>query len=203
MFRWNDKTMTWMTQASMYTGQADHLAAFLLPHLKAGGTVADLGCGLGLTDLALAPHFEKLTCVDIDPQPLARLRAKAPANVEAVQADSAALTDTWDDVLLLSYGRLADHAEEYLALCRHAVVALVRASKDHTFGSGAGNHTTVGEVSAALTARGVPFRVYPAELECGQPLRSLADAVNFVTEYGQDEPTLFLQEHLVDTGRPD
>lgn len=49
--------------------------------------VLDLGGGEGTIALALAPHVREVVVVDRDADALARLRAKAPANIRLLQGD--------------------------------------------------------------------------------------------------------------------
>ncbi len=85
-----------------------------------GGSVLDLGCGVGRLANALAAAGVTVTGVDVHPRMLAHLSP----TVEAVQADivDLDLVRTFDVVVLASH--LVNHptaARAYLATCRHHV----------------------------------------------------------------------------------
>lgn len=213
MFTWHAQTLQWLARASRYTGFHDKLARLLLPSLTPGGTLADLGCGAGLLDLALSPHMGRITCVDRSEEALHFLRTVATAqgrqNIETRAADAFTLTGRWDHVCLTFFGSLAQHHAHYLSLCDKTVVAVVRADAAGHLGP-AGHHpakrSTVATTAAALDVQGVPHTFTEHTLEYGQPLQSHAEAEAFVRAYspGITDEALraYLAENLTRTGNP-
>ena len=90
-YEWSGDAVRWFYAASEYTGFHRALAQLCLSHLTRGGSMADLGCGLGLIDLELAGQMSQVTCIDQNPLPLRELereaRRRGIGNLEVRQAD--------------------------------------------------------------------------------------------------------------------
>ena len=157
---WNEKTIAWMEAASAFTGFHRKLAALLRPHLGLGGTLCDLGCGLGLIDLELSPWFERVTCLDTSGPALAALRRLAArrgcTNLELRQGDVEALDGEWDTVLGVFFG-FGDRIPRWLAHCRRGLVVVVADGAESTFGSGRpSKRYTAGYAQMLLDQAGIP-----------------------------------------------
>ena len=102
-FTWDDKTVGWMLEAAEYTGFYRNMAALLLPHIQKRGTLCDFGCGMALTDMALAPALEAVTCVDQSAPVLAfaqtEARRRGIDNLSCLCANGPEVTGHWDTVM--------------------------------------------------------------------------------------------------------
>ena len=207
---WNEKTIAWMEAASAFTGFHRKLAALLRPHLGLGGTLCDLGCGLGLIDLELSPWFERVTCLDTSGPALAALRRLAArrgcTNLELRQGDVEALDGEWDTVMGVFFG-FGDRIPRWLAHCRRGLVVVVADGAESTFGPGRpSKRYTAGYAQMLLDQAGILYRVEHHALEYGQPFRSLEEAEEFCRIYsGGDWEEEFrrLRGRLTATGDPD
>jgi len=79
--------------AALQARRADDLAERLgrLLDLRGDERALHVGAGVGALAFALAPHVGSVTALDADPAMVARARADAPPNVEAVVGDGEAL----------------------------------------------------------------------------------------------------------------
>lgn len=210
-FSWSEQSIRWFLDASAYTGFHRELARILLPFLNRGESFCDLGCGLGRVDLALAPHLDHVSALDVDEQVLAILRADAAREGVRIQTICGDIRDAqplFDVVMLSFFGRSG--LERYLAMCRRLLIRVVNADND-------GNlyprrhrkrvKTTISDVQADLAGKGYPCRLLEYTLEFGQPLRSQEDAVAFLAHHAPEAPMEelhnFLEQHAVQTGRED
>ena len=187
---WDARKLDWLIRAAAWTGFPRKLAALLLPHLSPGASLCDLGCGAGLTDLALAPVLGSVTCLDRSQAALSALASLAAAqrlsNVETVLGDAEQLSGVWDHTLLISFGR-PEQYPLWLAHCRRSLIAVVREDSSAAFGPGhPAKHNTADRTAAFLDGHGIPYTLTRHVLEYGQPLRSREDAVEFVQAYATD-----------------
>lgn len=215
LLNWDDAhTARWLVYAAEYTRYNDQLAKLITGFSPEGGTLCSLGCGLGLTELALAAHFEHVTCVDISENVIDFLRGeierRSIGNMDCRVCDARGLTGRWDTVLAILHGDGGDFAGPYLALARRRLIAVTHAppspelppEKFHLR-----SLKNADTVSAALDAHGLSYTRHDCSIEHGQPLESLADARQFVLTYGKPRPgealEQYLGEHLIATGRDD
>lgn len=200
---WNKKTINWFHTASTYTGFHRRLAEMLLPQLKTGGSFCDLGCGIGQLDLELAPHAERITCVDINPIALDVLRQEAAqkgiTNLEVLQADAGSIEGLWDNVLMTFYGRAENMLDHALKLCRNNLIFVTHAADEGSFSPKNARHPkceTVDRTIAILQQRGLNYQLINETLEYGQPLSSREEALDFIATYSKNTAPEALQAHL-------
>lgn len=212
-FSWNEDTIRWFCTASAYTGFHRRLAMLLRPKLTAGGTLADLGCGIGLVDLELASHVAEITCVDQSELPLAFLEKEAVRrgthNLKILHADARALSGTWDHVLTIFYASGAELLTQVLPHCRKSLTAVLRGGENSAFGPDrwrTRHGDLAGDTIQALNAAGAVYTVEQAELEYGQPLESRADAEAFIRSgcpgISDEALEAYLAKQLKETGDP-
>lgn len=67
---WPEKRGVWNADDFYATG-ADSVRLFL-EHLPLGGTIVEVGCGLGRMTFALAPHFERVIGIDVSSEMIKR-----------------------------------------------------------------------------------------------------------------------------------
>lgn len=200
-YEWNENAIRWFYAASEYTGFHRKLAELCLPHLTAGGTLADFGCGLGLVDLELAGRMSHVTCIDRNAVPLKELeresKRRGVVNLSAMQADCQELTGQWDNVVTAFYGKGAELLDLFLPRCRHQVVAAVRADGAGAFSPDrSNNHRLLEQTEQALKDRGAVYLAQPAALEYGQPLESREDGAAFVRARCRDVPEEAVEDYL-------
>lgn len=215
LLNWDDARMArWLVSAAEYTRYNDRLARLITALSPEGGSLCSLGCGLGLTELALASHFEHVTCVDMSESAIGFLRGeierRAVGNMDCRVCDARELTDRWDTALAILHGDGGDFAGPYLDLARRRLIAVTHAPpspelppEKYRLRSLKNSDT----ISAVLDAHGLSYARHDCSIEHGQPLESLADARQFVLAYGKprpgEAPEQYLSEHLISTGRED
>jgi len=211
-FDWNEQTIGWFMDAGAYTGFHKTLAELIVPHLAPGGTLCDLGCGLGRLDIELAPFMTEITAVDINESALIILRDEAAAsglnNLTVMNSDAAALTGTFDVVLMSFFGQ--SNMLEFLKLCRRRLIRIV--SADNKSGLYPQKYRckvkdTVPIVQDELDAKGISYKLYLHSIEFGQPLRSWQDAIEYILknapEASIDEVNDFLNKSIIHTDESD
>lgn len=67
---WSAKRGAW-DAAEFYATGRDSVNLFI-KHLPLGGTIVDLGCGLGRMSFALAPHFKRVIGIDVSAEMIKR-----------------------------------------------------------------------------------------------------------------------------------
>lgn len=210
---WDEKKLRWMRTAGAYTGYNRRLAAEILAHIPAGGTLCDLGCGAGLLAMELSPRFARTVCVDWNGAAAAFVREEAARRglmaLEMRHMDAAALTERFGTVLTVLHGRAEDIAGPYLALAEERLVAVINSTARGNIGPEgyrSCKRTTPEQLSSLLRERGLRFAQFPLLLEHGQPFPNRAEAADFVETYCTAPPAsavaAYLDTHLVETGDP-
>lgn len=202
-FTWNQDTIRWLCDASAYTAFHARLAEKLRPGITPGGTLVDLGCGIGQIDSMLAGAVKQITCVDRAKEPLEFLQRRAIQggvyNLETLQADSHTLTGLWDDALTLFHGAGEGLVTRFLPLCRNRLTAVVRSGETSPFGPAQWrmpHQDLAAQTQQALEALGAVFSQEAGELEYGQPLNSREEAAAFVRAGCPNIPAQALEEFL-------
>ena len=186
-FVWTDESIRWMRDAAnesrYYQTIAQQIAAYLPPSAR----VFDAGGGLG--DLArwLSYQVEHVTVMERDPKAVAAVRALCPQNVTAMLGDVFTyLPDRQFDALVLCF---FGKANEILPLARELsggktfVIQSVESGRGFSLEPQTKHAETIADAERALCAEGVAYTKISFEVEHGQPLRSLEDAVAFFSHY--------------------
>ena len=207
-FRWNDDTVRWYLAADAYTGYSEKLAALIAPMVEGLSTLCDVGCGLGLIDLALSRHLKKITCIDVSAAAIDALKqavaVKKIGNVEPLLMDSADLGGRWDVILLSFFD--SHNIGAYLPQCRKLIAVVGTKGKSELFPDKYRTFRkyTAGETEEFLVQNRLPYKRQYADLDFGQPLLSLRDARKFVAARSPgitpEDLEAFLSERLVETG---
>ncbi|MBR2696210.1 MAG: class I SAM-dependent methyltransferase [Parasporobacterium sp.] len=222
LYNWNKETFTWFQEASDYTGYNRNLAELIKPYLEGCKTILDLGCGMGLVDFELAPDFEEITCVDISEEPIGYIQNRAAKlgipNLRAVCADGGEKENLKklipdlpkDAVLALFHGEVERIGETYLSYAAKKMILVVHGSAYGTTGPKAyrvRKCCDVDSTRAWLESHGLTYQFQEAELEFGQPHRSIEDAVAFTRVFTKNAPDEEIEEyarsHVIETGRDD
>ena len=209
IFDWNSDVIRWYTDADEYTGFSGKLAALLRPKLAGCRTLCDIGCGLGLTDFALAPFFDSVTCADISPEAIAYIRDRCAAegitSIRPVCADGPSLQGSWDAVTAMFHGQIEVIVPNYLKKARDRLVLVVHGSASGTTGPEGyrvRKCCSMDAASAWLDAHGYRYSCEYAELEFGQPHRSLEEAVAYTRTNTVGTPEDLLRKHVERTVLP-
>ena len=214
LIKWNDRSLEWFKSASEHTGFHKNLAEMLLPYIEVGGTLCDLGCGIGLIDFELCKNVKSVTCVDIDPAAIrlcsGEVARRGITNIEPLISDAKDLTGTWDTVISVFHGTTDALADFYVKFARKKVITVTHIEGMGAFGPRAYKSP---RCSTAITAeellkeRGIKHTFINGALEYGQPFRELDDAWEFVTAYLKNAPgeavEEYLSENLVETRDPE
>ena len=195
---WEDQTLTWYRRAAAHSSYHRDMAALISPHIPAGASVCDLGCGPGCLSLALLEHIPAVTALDRDPGALGLLRELGAGRngLTILDADAMAMPPDWhwDCMILSFFGRITigDHLAYFMSHCDR-LISIVNAGPKSSFsatGASARKKEYTPQVAAFLRDNGWHFTVSEHTLEFGQPLTDLADARAFVKRYSPpDVPT--------------
>lgn len=206
--QWKERSIQWFYNASAYTSYDKELAELLLKQIQVRGSLCDLGCGLGLVDMEMAPYIGQITCLDSDATVVEALRKRAAErgiqNITARVGDARQLEGHWDTVLTMFHGQTADFVERYIAMADHVFLALVHSHAKQQ-PNGAFSHTCahIETTIQTLERRGIPYEMIRGGLEYGQPLKSLEEAREYALAYSNDSSESGLAEYLermVETG---
>lgn len=214
LIKWNEQTEQWFQNASVYTGFHKRLAEIIRPYIKEGGTLCDLGCGLGLADYELLDFVGHITCVDAEAEAVRLLsenvRRRGIENIDVVHADATRLSGCWDTVTTFFHGRACDIVPGYLALSRGNVISVVHDEVIGTFGPReykTPKTNTVSTFSEYFDERGIKYTLLRESAEYGQPMVDYEDARVFVSAYSKNAPgeavDEYLERCLERTGRDD
>ncbi|MDO4540596.1 MAG: class I SAM-dependent methyltransferase [Syntrophomonadaceae bacterium] len=182
----------------------------MLEHIPCRGSLCDVGCGAGLIDYELAPHFESITCVDVSRDAVASVEQGAKRrgikNISTRCMDADKLDGQWDTVLALFYGG-TDFFAKYYPLAKDRLILATHGARKANFGPDGRKIVKcfdVAGVKQKLDELGVKYGLWVLEMEYGQPLTSLPEAEAFVKAYSmpmeQAELDEYLQAKLVSTG---
>lgn len=212
-FLWNEQSIAWFLDASAYTGFHEALAARLKPFLPEGGSLCDVGCGLGRIDLALAPHAGEITAVDTDARVINILKGDAEklglGNITARVGDAGDISGRYDVIFMSFFGTSGWVVDRFLPMCGQLIRIVNSENRGHLYPEKyrRNKRGTAAMVEADLRQRRIPYRLEQWELEYGQPLRSEKDARAFVRHHAPQisvgELEDFLSRHAQATGRKD
>ena len=216
MYHWTPDMIRFMADASAYGDYHRRLAEMIRPCFRTEQHLCDAGCGLGDLSLELAPYFEKVTAIDIKPQPIAILRRhrteRGINNIEALEGDVRLLPplQPYDGMVFCFFGRSEEILEIARLQCSGTVVVIKKNYDTHRFS--VGNYPTgpdgYSRMQTLLTNRQIPFECRTASLEFGQPFRCFEDIRAFYSCYSRDQdPSLltdaFFRSRVTETGRDD
>ena len=201
-----------MIDASLYTGFHKALAQKIIPHLKPGDELCDVGCGLGRLDFELAPFVSHIDAIDMSEHAIESLNSEVKRtgakNISARHGDATALQRSYDIILMSLYGAIG--TEYYLKHCLRKVIRITGAGNSSGLYPARHRRTTknaVPIVQDELSKLNVSFELELCSFEFGQPLKTWGDAVKFVLsnapEADTDEINEFLNERINHTRRDD
>jgi SAM-dependent methyltransferase len=194
LFDWSPEKIEYYRRASEYTGFFRELFQLSLPYFGPDDEVVDLGCGLGLFDILLAPHVRHIDAIDVHPYAVAYLRGALAedgiTNVDATLSDTAdflaADKHAWDVVFMSFFGEGSDTFTALLKQARKRMVMITHndgKKRECPAGPPSRRLSTAASISAYLDERGIAYKRGDHVLDFGQPLKSLADAGKFAACY--------------------
>lgn len=194
MFVWTPDMIRFMQAANEKSDYHRQLASILLPKLSGCRTLCDAGCGLGALAAALSPHFEFVTAADVSESALDVLRqtvsAQALSNLTPLHQDLLASHDPtrYDAMIFCFFGSLAEILPVARRQCAKTLIIVKKNYTLHRFSLTQQpiRSQTAPAACEALRAMGVPFDFDARELEHGQPLASIEEAVRFFRLYSRD-----------------
>lgn len=207
-FVWDEQSLRWFMNFSLFTGFHEKLAGLLRPGLTDCRTLCDIGCGAGRIDLYLAGSVERITCVDRSEEAVAFLRQESAArgirNLTAVAADCEELAGSWDTVLFSFFG--TGLLEQFLPRCR-TLISVVGCDDTHALLPGMQKRKhSADRFEALLLERKIVCSVRKYELEAGQPFTDREEAVCFIRRYAhcsEYEADAFLTSRLISIRKDD
>lgn len=211
-FRWTEDKIGWFLDAAGWVEFHGRLAQELLPYLTKEDTLCDLGCGLGVIDLLLAPHVVHITAVDAEPMVIENLAVRARQagvdNLRAVNADSVDVKERFDIVLMSFFGCKPEMFGHYMALAQKRLIRVVNVENSGNLYPGEYRRTKKNlahEVEQQLDAEGLEYTMLRRSWEFGQPLHSREDGLAYLQSLAPDAPPAaladFLDEAAQETGR--
>lgn len=214
LFQWNEQTFELLAAASAYTGYDRELAKLLKKELGGCRTLCDIGCGMGLADLEIAPELDSVTCADISQAALDDLEKRAAArgvgNIRTICTDGMKLKGEWDAVTALFHGEVEDIVPAYLKLAKKKLIVVTHGSAYGTTGPKEYRVRKCCDVDSTvewLDRHGYRYTLTRGELEFGQPHKSLEDALSYTRLFTKNAPEDELEAHVratvTETGRED
>ena len=212
LIEWNEQVSRWFIEASEFTGFHKSMAKKIIPYLKSGYSMCDIGCGLGRLDLELAPYVSEILAVDISADAVKRLARDAGSmgvnNIKTRCGDAADILDSFDIILLSLYGQ--PDMRRLLSQCRHKLIRIVSSGKKSGLYPERYRReikNAVPDVQNELRALGIVYDLEYCAIESGQPMRSIQEAEEFILsnapEASPEEISVFLSENIIKTGKDD
>lgn len=210
---WNEQSVRWFQNASRYTGFHNQLAQALLEHIPRRDTLCDVGCGAGLVDFVLAPHFDRITCVDRVPEAVEAVERQAGelglGNLSALCLDGKELAGQWGTVIALFHGG-REELPHYYNLARDQLILVTHGRATGSFGPESRRnvkHIDTAAMVGFLEELNLAYDLEEPSLEYGQPFIDLEDARAFLRAYtapmAESEMESYLQKRLLKTENRD
>ncbi|MDR1028906.1 MAG: class I SAM-dependent methyltransferase [Clostridiales Family XIII bacterium] len=215
IFEWTDEKIEFFARAGAYTGFHRKLAGLILPYMGADEDVIDVGCGLGLIDFELASRVRSITAVDEHPAVIRymrdRVRARGPRNIFPRIADARVVSGGDWDVVLLSFFGTPDAGLKYMISEAGKRVVIITHGEDtdpvHSLVKPKVKKVFARDMEEFFLAERYAYRKHIVDLDFGQPLRSMEEAVYFLESYSLEQDAEakrtrldFLLKRVVETG---
>ena len=189
MDNWTKEKIDYMHDALRFSDYYPVIAGHIAPYLIPGGTLCDVGCGLGELGMALRPYCRRITCIDQDENAIADLLRRKPEGITALcgPAEEHRPQEAYDAMVFCLFGSTAQALTIAKARCRGKVFLIKRNYASHRFSADTlpiGDHTAE-HTARELTAWGIPFSAEDFTAELGQPFRSLDAAREFFAIYNR------------------
>ncbi|MDR1069066.1 MAG: class I SAM-dependent methyltransferase, partial [Clostridiales Family XIII bacterium] len=187
LFHWSHKKIDYYRRAGEYTGFFAKLLSLLLPLFDADDEVADLGSGLGLFDLLLAPHVRHIDAIDEHPAAIADLEAeireRGIGNIDTTVASVENLAEhEWDVIFMSFFGLAAGDLTAMLKRARKRVIIVTHNDDKARRGKNAYSKRRLSNATAIadyIDGEGIEYQRFDYLMDFGHPLKSLEDAEHF------------------------
>lgn len=201
MIRWDEESIRFMKDSAEHLNVSEVQAEHILPYLPPDAEVCEGGCGLGYLSLALSSRVRHVTAVDQSSGALAvlqqKIREREISNITAVAADifSVHPRRPYDAMVFCRFGAVEQILKLAAEQCAGTMVVLTLANSCHRF--------TLTDKAVRrrewfskrkLDGLGIPCHGEQFEVETGQPLRSMEDAVRFFQRYDQSGETVTVEQ---------
>ena len=209
-FSWNEDTIRWYQEANNYTGFFNHIAKLIAPSLKGYNTLCDIGCGLGILDLAICQHIDHITCIDISKEAIGALnkciKNKGITNITTKIMDYHELNKhaQWDVIMISFFG--GRHLTDFVPRCKKLLAVLIDTEPASEFAPVKHNTIkkyTLLEAEKDLQKAGINYASTKAVFNFGQPLISIEEAKTFVQSHSPninpEDLDISIRERLVQT----
>ena len=213
---WHEDMIRFMTDASEYGDYNRHLTEKMLPWLTEDIHICDAGSGLGYLSLALAPHVQQVTSVELNSNAAAVLSDNCQKRgITNIVSRCGAIADVipetpYDAMVFCFFGRRREILKLAKRQCRGDIFVFTRNYDRHRFSAGSHHSGFEGypEFSEELAQLGISAHKETFAPEFGQPFRSLEDASRFFLLYSKDQnkdvlTKEFIRSQLTQTGRED
>ncbi|MDR1028258.1 MAG: class I SAM-dependent methyltransferase [Clostridiales Family XIII bacterium] len=184
-------------QAGAYTAFHKKLGVLLEPYLDKRWDVVDIGCGLAFIDFEIAPHVKSVTAVDIDAEIIDEVKEQIDeklwgeharkAEIAPIVADWKCLDDAaWDVVMTCFYSVPFDEMKDLLAKGRRRAILIVHGRKPNgKFDplEDEARKCTAEDMESYLKREGYRYRKNVAELQFGQPFKTIEDIHLFLNQF--------------------
>lgn len=196
MKAWNPKTIDWYLRAGELSQYPRLILEQIIPRLRAGDTVLDIGCGPGAYALALAPYVTRFLALDKDQEVLNNL-AKIAEGRGLKNIDC--LPFTWPhapisqevDVVICAFGSGEimtgkDNLQAMFFLKPRLIFLVAPGSYLPPFGWQQHRRRPAPEgkdTMAQLDTLNIQYTLQTFSLDFGQPVRTMAEGTEFLAQF--------------------
>lgn len=188
---WSPESIDWYERASAYTHYHENLIRLLQPHLLKEDSCCELACGTGSLARALAPHVASYTANDIDPEAVAHNESMLRQNDKALRGLSIVPGDwktvlagqRFDTVIFSFFGAVLRNWDELRRLASRRIIAVTYGGENRQAGDTKSKQEHAEDIMEFLRDRNIPYDSVFTELEFGQPLRDMEEAVRYTKYY--------------------
>jgi len=210
--------ITMFKQASEFTSFHKKLGILIKPWLDKSWTVLDVGCGLALLDFEIADSVKSITALDQNEKLIDEINSKIDSDLTAGYetagkiftqcCDAKDIEGEWDVVLMSFYGAGFEELKKLMGFARHRVIIIVHGRAANGIFDPPTlkrKRRTAEELEEFLEKQGYRFRKTMAEMQFGQPFRSIDDIHSFLQNFkGIDAENILADSCLKnDDGEPE
>ena len=190
---WNSEKIRFFRDAGDNLLFNRELADRMMKYMDPEDHVCDVACGLGYLTLELADMCRRVTAADISHEALGVLRdnlERSPKeNVDVIEGDVFAMPEDlkFDTMIFNHFGKVREIVELTAKHGKRNSVMVRKNWKYHRFADKKVpiTHLIFSEDCRTLDEMGIPYRTELFQIDMGQPLRSLDEAMRFFRLYNK------------------